>query len=222
MDSKCAFDKYCTLCLELRGDKSTLESVSPAFLSAHPDGRILRSAENWVVMPTLGALAVGHILLVSSQHAPSSAYFSDTVLVELYSEMQAVRATLEPSLGPLIFFEHGSMGASQRSGACTDHAHIHAIPIESNSFIKATNLRWERLSNISSLKVAVETSQPYLYIQDELGIEWKHYVMKPLPCQFLRRVAADLLNCPEEWDWFVFPRMTEVQATMDTFRRAEI
>src|SRR4051812_8153945 len=61
MDSRCSF------CAELVG------SVVPEFVQVYPDlrDRLVRETDNFVVIPSLGQLAAGHLLAIPKAHVHS-------------------------------------------------------------------------------------------------------------------------------------------------------
>jgi hypothetical protein len=85
-----------------------------------------------VVVPGLGGLSVGYVLLSPLEHHTSlvaavpqqRAYGHDFV-----GFVQSVLSYLEAKFGRLTFWEHGgTTDPSVRRSACVEHAHLHIVP----------------------------------------------------------------------------------------------
>ena len=197
----------CTICAELSGDTSTLESVAPAFFQIYKTGRVVNLDSELVVMPTIGPIVDGHILIFTRQHLTRSAELSLQSIKSLRRYMGDIREKLTSRWGCASFYEHGpAVSGFEGSGACTDHAHMHAIPqMGSEIMLAASEISWQRIAHIDAL-AEISADQAYVYLQDEHGQDWVGMAAQKLPCQYLRRASAKLTDAPEQWDWLVYPR----------------
>ena len=94
--------------------------------------RKLFETENFVVLPSVGQIVEGYLLIMPKSHATSIANMD----LELFDELEYVYAQtekiLETNYSRPIFFEHGvcRTGYDYFNGCCVDHAHIHAVPVQ--------------------------------------------------------------------------------------------
>src|SRR6266705_3229591 len=114
----------CDLCDELSGGAaSRFEGIY-----AHaPRSRILFRSERFVVIPSLGQIVGGYLLIVPTSHLMALGDISDASLGEFTVLSRSVRAILEAEYESCVFFEHGARCAA--AGGCgVYHAHLHAVP----------------------------------------------------------------------------------------------
>lgn len=77
----------------------------------------------------IAPLAPGHLLLFTESHVGSFAA-ADTASLERFEK--AINRVLDhPVLQgrPVLLFEHGTDGIEPMEAGCTDHAHIHILPV---------------------------------------------------------------------------------------------
>ena len=91
---------------------------------------VLYEDEHFFIVPALGALLAGYILLISKDHIGSMCFLSKEnkeklkVILEKLSAIYLARYGFTP-----LLFEHGATyNEVNKSACCVDHAHIHVVP----------------------------------------------------------------------------------------------
>ena len=116
--------------LESKGELCALCSVvADATRYAEPflyNSKLLET-DRYVVVPSLGPLVPGHVMIVSKEHQESLVAMGPAALDEYNDLAMKVRS------GPLLHdsnvleAEHGSTSGN-KAGACVVHTHVHFIP----------------------------------------------------------------------------------------------
>src|SRR5580704_6912125 len=98
--------------------------------------RTILSTESFRVVPSLGQIVEGHLLIAPVDHFRASADLSRNQTSELEDLCRHVRSVLSSTYGRCVFFEHGVRG-SDDGGCGVDHAHMHAVPVTADGVLKA-------------------------------------------------------------------------------------
>ncbi|GAI58450.1 unnamed protein product, partial [marine sediment metagenome] len=94
----------CCLCMELKGE---LDSEFYHRYQGVPPNRIIAETENFVVLPSIGQIVEGYLLIVTKAHRGSMGCLSDVEIIELEGLMERTRFLLTRMYGRPLFFEHG-------------------------------------------------------------------------------------------------------------------
>ena len=92
--------------------------------------RILCSTENFVVLPSLGQIAEGHLLILPRQHCLSLADIPHGNWGELERLSATVRRVLRSTYGTCVAFERGTRSGG--GGCGISHAHLHFVPVNND------------------------------------------------------------------------------------------
>jgi diadenosine tetraphosphate (Ap4A) HIT family hydrolase len=188
-------------------------------IPAAPPARILGETANFVVVPSLGPLAPGHVMVVPRCHwlavlgMPASEVVECEGLVD-----RCVRRLKALYRSEVVVFEHGSArrGASY-SGACVEHAHLHIVPGPSEFVTRAQRdfAPWETALHLRDF-AAASSDEAYLLVGCESFQHAYHLHRRPgpVPFQFLRQLYASLVGRSGAWDWHRFPRPDVFLQTM--------
>jgi ATP adenylyltransferase len=164
-------------------------------------------SSNFVVIPTLGALIEGWLLIVPKvfylnfSHLPS----------DQLEEVSQVINHLEERFLPLfeasgtVVFEHGPSYTHSTAGCGVDYAHLHWIPTgfdlkQGVSEFLNLNFDWKTVDSLAEVKANTMTGQDYLYLRDQSGNSFLT-CREDVPSQTFRKVIAHYLNKPEQFDW---------------------
>jgi len=176
---------------------------------------VLRRTDDAIVIPALGAITPGHVLVVPPGHTRSVQLLPGDVRTRFVSALEDVMAFLgaETRTGVTVF-EHGAAfaGSGPRS-ACSEHAHVQVVPgrFEASGTLHPRR----RYPSLAAFYSAEAPFDPYLMISDpgdevvvsaDVGIS-----------QYFRRAMLTERGEPDSWDYWVFPRHENVAATIDFF-----
>ncbi|EME57653.1 HIT family protein [Amycolatopsis decaplanina] len=210
------YDANCSFCAEFERGAADSRSAARSLVTPSRPERVIWSDDDLVVVPTLGPVAKGHVMVLTREHYLSYAHVPRGLAERAEALAETVCRRIS-GLGTPIMFEHGPMSEGATGGACTDHAHLHCVPMGEVD-LKAgidERLTGRRISSLVELADQRRRRQPYIYYRSGSGVSWLYDVDVDLPCQFLRRLANAALGDHEEWDWLTFPKLDLVYATLD-------
>lgn len=198
----------CTLCIELKKAGAPLhqEMISETLAS-----RILTESRNYVVVPSIGPLTAGHLLVVPRRHVFSILALPSDQRLECEGLIAVCAGRLRALYpDPVVVFEHGSAPhGSEDCGACVEHAHLHILPgpAEFVSRVRRCIEGWESGRTLNELAVG-PYDRGYLLVGtvDVKPSFLIHRSPRSIPSQFLRRQYAALTEAIDSWDWRLQPR----------------
>lgn len=176
---------------------------------------ILCETSNFFVVPALGALVPGYIMIISKKHIFSMAYLSKKEMIELDDLVRRLKKFLfsKIEITPILF-EHGSGNVSNAANS-VEHAHWHLVPVHFSSESKILfDLEAIQLPTLQD--VLSYSGKPYiLYVDDteRCYISFNY----SLPSQYMRRWIAKEIGCPNKWDWRNYEFLENVAMTIDLF-----
>jgi diadenosine tetraphosphate (Ap4A) HIT family hydrolase len=201
----------CDFCNEFSG---ATENAFSRIYGQGPKSRVLFSDQGLVVIPSLGQIVEGHLLVVPTGHLTALGDLPEAHVEEFETLCGQVRAVLEREYGSCIFFEHGTRSVS--AGGCgVYHAHLHAVPLpaalEPLEFLTSQFLSNE-LVDLSEIGEMTGGSASYLFYQDS---RVRSYVFRTdaLPSQYMRKLLAERLGS-KDWDWRTAGRERQLLATL--------
>ena len=163
---------------------------------------VLWGDDNFYVTVDRAPLTDGHLLICSNRHVLSM-YGNDLPLTSLATHKSAVDALLYKAFNKRpLFLEHGMSPNSEDSNPCTDHAHIHAVPLakELKSRIELTTGRLSVFRDAVSLDQSLG-GQEYISYDDKKGrIFVRKDGLASVPSQFFRMVVARDLE-EDDFHW---------------------
>lgn len=201
--------KHCEFCDEFSGGNRN--SFAEHYHDDHVDRTILET-RGFKVVPSLGHIVEGYLLLIPRDHYCALADFPAESLRELEQLKTMLVGSLRSKYGDYVLFEHGAR--TENSGGCgISHAHLHAVPLPAEKDLLQTlraSFRHQQISGISGLR-GIPTDCSYLYYE---GVRGDCHVFYPafLPSQYMRRLIAERLGV-EHWDWRSRGREDSVLAT---------
>ena len=184
--------------------------------------RPLFESRNFVVLPSVGSLVEGWLMIVPKEH-----YISMGALpVELTDEMLSLKAKVTSQLrntyGDLCAFEHGPGDAERRLGCGVDHAHLHVVPLAFNLAEAAApflpcDASWVK-GGWEHCRVAFSAGKDYLYLEQPIG-SGRIAVHDSIGSQVFRRAIAAHIGIPEQFNWREYPRSEVVSRTVRCVHR---
>ncbi len=201
----------CTLCAEIAAKNRRA-----------PWNEFIIETENFGVIPSLGALVEGWVLMIPKAHYISFGALPRHLREEADVLRNRVRALLESRYeNRIVEFEHGPSAAEHGTGCGVDHAHLHLVPLNCDlkRFVAPfvpSNLDWMSCDWNTRTK-AYETGLDYLYLRVE-GVGEEIAVTEDFGSQVFRRAISAYLGNPNEYSWRDYPRLDVVGRTMEGLR----
>jgi ATP adenylyltransferase len=199
-------NRSCCLCSQAQG-----EPANDLIASLLPDQpyvrRVLLESSSFFSVPSLGPIVPGHSLLCPKAHIRSFAALDH----DLDQEFTVLKEELREALGrlydvPVHLFEHGMAVAGTRTLCTVEHAHIHFLPLAGPAPEPELDGRWEDFSGSpQELRTLAAAGEYVLYetpgrrtriLRQVAGIE----------SQYMRKLFAQRVGRPDEWDWRVTPK----------------
>ncbi|MGA2086413.1 MAG: hypothetical protein ABSG60_12945 [Terracidiphilus sp.] len=183
----------------------------------------LLESRNFAVLPSLGALVEGWLLIVPKKHFISVGALPGA----LWSEFSALKSDVvhlsEELYGPVCVFEHGPSAEKHQVGCGVDHAHLHVVPtaLDLTSSVAPflpIGARWTD-ANLRNCRDAYERGKDYLYLEDQAR-RGQMVVHQRLGSQLFRRAIALEIGFDQEFNWREHPQFSNVRSTINTVRHA--
>jgi diadenosine tetraphosphate (Ap4A) HIT family hydrolase len=162
--------------------------------------RAILANSRFHVIPTLGQLVEGHLLIVPDTHFCALANLPSNQIVELDSLMQLVRSRLNDAYGECTFFEHGIR--DEGAGGCgIDHAHMHAVPVAADGVLNTLKQEFggSRIDSLKGIRDSLPDGSSYLFFENFAGDRYL-FPVNNLPSQYMRKLVAESIG-KSNWDW---------------------
>jgi len=167
--------------------------------------RILWEGDKFVLLPSIGSITPGYVLLMPRQHVRSFADLSSVELSTALDIAEQVRSIVSRRFGPTILAEHGPGQPGTRSAACCDHAHWHLIPCDPHQVSQVYDQTAGIPTSININELCQWKDQAYIFLSPLKHVYWVWPCSENTPSQFVRRVCANILKLEDYYDWGVFP-----------------
>ena len=200
-------DTRCALCRAIQGNDGFQK----------PENSKLFETEHFIVMPCIGPLCPGHVLIVSRKHTMNLASTGLDTLIEYDKLAQHLIAKIRDFGTDVLEGEHGST-ENDKAGACVTHTHVHWIPglsrfdrmLDSDLPVLTSGLQLDGLAGIE---------RPYIFLRGGPGNRWVAYDARGLRSQMIRRTLCELLGRDDD-NWKAAPRYDWIQETVDIWMKA--
>nr|WP_321357812.1 hypothetical protein [uncultured Draconibacterium sp.] len=183
----------------------------------------LFESEHFKVIPSIGSIVEGWLLMIPKTHFISFAYMSQELLIEAQEvSVQIINIIKKEYNSDVVVFENGAGELNTKIGCGVDYAHIHFVPIKINakhiidSFYKR-ELLWKK---IFSLKELSTYKTNYYLINDSSN----YFVGIPpfAESQLIRKGIAESVGMPHKFDWKKYPFEENVVKTINRFKHQTI
>ena len=180
---------------------------------------ILFESENFLVLPALGSLIPGYIMIISKHHIQSMAYLNSKELIELIDLVNHLKKILFDAYNiEPILFEHGSaLGLVSESACSVEHAHWHLVPIKMSYEQEILrDIEAEKINYLHSL--AFFKGKTYLLYVNGNG---EHYISckTTLSSQYMRKWIAKEIGNSDEWNWRNHQLTNNINKTVSKLKR---
>lgn len=198
----------CALCKALKNPRKDKFWNIPLFQTDH-----------FWVLPSLGAMVDGWLLIVPKEHYLCMGEVPETLEAEFSELRHQVVDRLKAFYNkPVVSFEHGPSRILKRTGCGVDHAHVHFVPFAGDIVKLAQPYVGNRSGWYSAtperMREAYAAGLDYLYA-DSPGREAVMVTSREFSSQVFRRAIADSLQISNEYQWREFPRLGTVENTIN-------
>lgn len=166
----------------------------------------LYETEHFAVIPSLGSLVEGWLLIIPKQHYLSFGYLQSG---ELYNELEEligyVGKIVKIVYGDFVVFENGAFCADKLVGCGVDYAHIHIVPTNCNLLDIIENqfsvkYNWKPIFSLKITSTYVEENKPYLFYRNQQDYSFITTDTN-IPSQLFRKAIAYTIGNEKEYDW---------------------
>ena len=204
----------CHLCAQIAGDAA--DDLLHGHL--HRDGyqrTLCRETAEFAVIPSIGPLVTGHVLVIPRRHMRSFVRLSVREREAGEDLAAGMARALASTLARRVHrFEHGSSRYGGVIACSVEHAHLHLVPSDVDVWPLIENAgTWIELGSRSLASVAGDFEYLMYEHPDGTRLVWITDDV-PIPSQFMRRAFAAALGAPDRWDWRRDPRPDVIQATL--------
>lgn len=203
----------CCLCSQIAGEAEN-DLIARMRPGRPYERRVILESPAFALVPSLGPLVPGHVLLCPKQHVKSFALLESSLAQE-YQEIKeiTIRLLREQYGGEVHLFEHGMSKKSGRHLCTVSHAHLHLLPLP--EYINSISLPEGQASYDGSLEMLGKLAYNKEYILYESPEAGRFIFLdeeSSLESQYMRKVIAKALGNEAIWNWRDFPnaRLTDM------------
>ncbi len=197
--------RFCEFCDKFGGH----ENLSPQWFDV-----ALKADRDFVVVPGLGGFVEGYLMIVTRAHVRNFGQLPEEQIAGAERLKNEVRRILRSFYSDSIVFEHGAASVDGLGGSCINHAHLQCLPFDHDLLPELAKrhalTKIERMSRITELSLQ---DKPYIYYEDQAG----NMVVCDaggIPSQYMRRLIADVIGIPDQWDYAVYRREALIRNTI--------
>jgi ATP adenylyltransferase len=195
---------------------SDLCSKEPAFWNVP-----LFESANFRVLPSLGALVEGWLLLLPKQHVVSMGALDDELVAEMQHVKNLLVSPMERAYSSVCAFEHGPSKANSLLGCGVDHAHLHIVALKFDLLSAVQpflpkDVSWSPAS-FAECKTLHRKGDDYLYLEQPIGLG-RIASHREFGSQLFRRAIAAQIGVPDQFSWREHPQFSNISATIQKTR----
>ena len=163
------------------------------------ENTIIEETDNFYVLPAVGSLVDGYVLVVSKRHVNSMSELNDLEKIEYKNIIEKYRNIFKKIYGKYpIVFEHGTPIINSKMKAnSVIHARLHIVNhhyLAEQEIIKRLNLK--RINDISK----INDKQNYIMYISPKNICYVSYKFESIS-QMTRKIIARDLGMKNKYDW---------------------
>jgi ATP adenylyltransferase len=171
--------------------------------------RVLFESENFVVVPTVGSIVPGWLLVVPRSHFLSIGSLDEAQFREFVTLQKTAAEALRECFGSVYIFEHGAARECETVGCGVDHAHLHIVAtsvdiLADAKALSTAHLQWRPVSGIQTTRSYATEQMPYVFVQPPYGDAWIGSA-NTIESQLIRKIIAAATGQPDCWDWKSHP-----------------
>ena len=181
------------------------------------ENTIIDESKNFIVLPSIGALVDGYLIIVSKKHINSMSELKENERVEYEFLIEKYRKKFKKIYNKFpIIFEHGSpINNSVMKVSSIIHAHTHIVNhkfIDEKKVIKKLNFK--KVDNLNSLL----RKQNYIMYINQKNVCYISYNFEP-KSQMMRRIIAQELGYENKFDWKKEMFIENIYLTIRKFKK---
>lgn len=180
------------------------------------ENTIIEETKYFYVLPGVGALVDGYLLIVSKRHVNSMADLEDNEKCEYKKIINKYRKKFNSIYNKYpIIFEHGTPKIHSKNKAnSVFHAHTHIVNHNFNDENKIiSNLKFKIINSITEIK----NNKNYISYINASGVNMVSYDF-PSESQLMRKyIACDLKN-EDKYNWRDYSFIDNIKLTIDKFK----
>lgn len=162
------------------------------------ENTIIEETEYFYILPTLGSLVDGYILIVTKRHINSMSELNENELIEYKNIIEKYKNLFKKIYNKTpIVFEHGTPNQnSEMKANSVTHAHTHIVNINFSN--EKEILEKYNFKEINDFKEINKNTNYIKYISNN-----KIYITYNFPSvsQLMRILIAEELNYKDKFDW---------------------
>ncbi|MFG1643768.1 hypothetical protein ACGFMK_26025 [Amycolatopsis sp. NPDC049252] len=167
--------------------------------------------DNFILLPTLGPLAIGHVLAVTTTHTEGLLQCRTEIRNEYDVIAKTLREYCRSKGHGLLELEHGGRSRSGRS-SCILHTHVHLFP----GLNHLVNLFGSRLPPLDESPTKLTPGDvAYLWSRNERS-EYTWDATEAIGQESRRALGAALDR--DDWDWVVAPNPSTISSSIEYWR----
>ena len=194
-------DEKCPICIAV---KESLEKRDESIFN-----KGLYESDSFIVMPCIGPLEIGHVMIVSKTHYESLASMGSGAIKEMKNIIEVAFENKSIYKGSLIT-EHGAF-LDQSGGACIVHTHIHVIP-EQGKWIHILDEILPQIK-VKSLEDLTKIDIPYIFTSDIEGNFKVYQSFNAHPQMVRKAICAKTKRL--DYDWAQDEKLDFVKKTLE-------
>jgi len=203
----------CCLCAQIAGEWEN-DLLHDLLGPSDYKRRVSLESDRAAVIPSLGPLAPGHVLVCPKRHLRSVAAADELEREQIWAMAERTAKRLEAIFAaPVHRFEHGDAERGDEISCSVEHAHLHLLPTAADPWPRiGRELGWRQVASEDELPELVE-GREYLLYQAPGGVLQVHLPTQKVPSQLLRRRFAEAMGTSSTWNWRDLPLAQSAAAT---------
>lgn len=177
--------------------------------------KIIEETDNFYIVPSLGSLVEGYILIVPKEHICCTSNISVDIIDEYNIIIEKYRNLFKEIYGRYpIVFEHGTLNTSERSASSVVHGHTHIV--NHNYKNEKEILDKLNMNKINSI-LDIDKNNNYIYYKSPNGTNYITYDFEPIS-QIMRLFIAKDLGIKDKYNWKLYRFDDNIKKTINKLK----
>ena len=179
------------------------------------ENTIIDESDNFIVLPTIGALVDGYLLIVNKKHINSMSELNENERIEYEFLLEKYRKMFKNIYNKFpIIFEHGSPISDMKASSVI-HAHTHIVNHQFvNEDMIVKKLNFKRIDNLNYSS----KEQNYIMYINQQNVCYVSYNFESIS-QMMRKLIAKDLGYENKFDWKKEMFMGNINSTIRKFKK---